>query len=396
MLHPDEALQIVTSAVPCLAAETVGLPAARGRVLAGDMHCRIDQPPFSKSKMDGYAFRAPPADGQNAVSKNGYRLTGTAAAGDPAARTLQAGECVRIMTGAPIPLETTGVQRVELARESAGCVFFTAPDDGSNLILRGQHARAGDRLMGPRILSAADIGVLAADGCSRVDVVRRPNVAILSTGTELTEPGPPLEPGRIYDSNRFQLRALCEEASCEVRDGGIIPDRLDAVAAAVSRELETADVLLLSGGVSMGDFDYVPEACSACGVEKLFHKVAIKPGRPVFFGRRESRFVFGLPGNPLSACVIFDFLVRPLLLALCGLASAPATVRCRLSAPLHRETTDRVEFLPVALDGINCTPLRCDGSSMITVLARTAAFARLDIGRPAPEKGDWIDVRPVR
>lgn len=391
----DVALKLVTDAAAVrMAREKVRLDIALGRVLPESVSNPIDQPPFDKSAMDGFAYAS--ASGKPAPVGTSLRIVGTAAAGVPLALPVGAGECVRIMTGASLPSGADFVQRVEFVREDSGRVVFTESEPGSNVVLRAAHLRAGENLMGPRILTSGDIGVLAAGGIAEVEVSRRPRTAVLSTGSELLEPGSALSPGRIYDSNRYQLLSHARSFGCDCIDLGLVSDDPSAIAAALERGFSEADFLLVSGGVSMGDFDYLPRVCASIGVEPVFHKVAIKPGKPVFFGLRKGKAVFALPGNPLAAFICFELLVVPFIRRLSGLAPEIPMESCRLGGDILGTAPTREEYVPVRISGGECTPIPFVGSSMATVLALADGFARLPIGISRAEKGSMIDVRRTR
>lgn len=395
VLHPDQALAAVLSSVAKeLPIEQVALSDARGRFLAGSVLNPLDQPPFDKSAMDGFAYGS--SSGSAALPGTSLRSVGILAAGASVVPAPGPGECVRIMTGAPLPPGADRVQRVEFVRESGDSVVFTEAERGDNVIRRGSHSRSGDTLLEPRVLAASDIGVLAAAGLKSASVRRRPRAAVLSTGTELVEPGESLPPGRIYDSNRYQLAAHAESNGCEVLDLGIAPDDPDAISAALERGLSEADFLLVSGGVSMGNFDFLPSSCAAVGVSAVFHKVAVKPGKPFFFGLREDRAVFALPGNPLAAYIDFELFVVPYIHALAGVSFSPPVAACRAGAELSAGDPERVEYLPVRVAGGLCYPLRSVGSSAVPVLALADGFAVLPIGSGVVQEGASVDVRFVR
>lgn len=390
MTHPDEALALIARQEVDLLPEDpdeVPLHMALGRVLARDLYARVDQPPFDKSAMDGFAWDGKPADF--------LRIVRTLPAGAVTDRPLAPGECARIMTGAPLPPGADRVQRVEWTEEADGRVRFTKAESADNVIRRGENQKAGDLLLGRRVLRPADIGILASSGYDQVPVQRRAVVGILSTGDELRTPGEPLGPGTIYDSNGHQLAAQAEASGCEVLSYGRFPDLPEPLEAGVGRALSECDLVLLSGGVSMGDFDYVPEVLARCGVEKIFHNLAMKPGKPTFLGRRGNVFVLGLPGNPVSTFVNFEILAKAVLARLRGLRYDPTVVPARLGREVRRGSADRVEFLPARLEAGEVNPVRYGGSSMLSALAEANALLRMEIGQYVLEGGAEILVRLV-
>ena len=408
LIHPDEALRLVLDAAPPPATEPVPLGEALGRALVRVLPSTVDHPPFDKSAMDGFAF-------DPALPAAVLKVVQSVAAGSEAGRRLGRGECARIMTGAPLPPGAGAVQRIEwtepvvpkgddagTAGVGAEFVRFTRPETGSNVILRGENLRRGEPLLGPRLLAPQDIGILASSGYAEVEVARRPRVAVLSTGNEVVEPGRPLGGAAIYDSNGPQLAAQARSAGCVATFLGIARDEPGRLAEALGRALDGFDVVLVSGGVSMGDFDLVPRTLEALGVRRVFHKVAMKPGKPTWFGLRGTTAVFGLPGNPVSTFVNFEFLLKPHLARRMGLEPRPRMLRAVLAAPVSRRESDRVEFLPVRIErdaerGIDLArPLGYRGSSMLNILAEADGLVRVEIGVDRLEEGASVDARLIR
>ena len=420
MLHPDEALRLVLEDLPPPLLEEVDLADALGRALPEAVLARLDQPPFDKSAMDGFAFAAPaggaaPAasgamrDGATAAAEAGpWRVVSLVAAGAEAGAPLEPGECARIMTGAPLPAGARAVQRVEWTEEAGrdaeghDLVRFTKPETASNVIARGENQRAGSVLIGPRVLGPQDLGILASDGQARVRVARRPVVGIVSTGDELRSPGEELGKAAIYDSNGPALAAQAAAAGAEVRRYGIARDEATALEALLGRALDECDIVLVSGGVSMGDFDYVPKTLERLGVERVFHKIAMKPGKPTFYGRRGPASVFGLPGNPVSTFVNFELLVKAQLYGRMGLEYRPRLIAATLAQDLVRRECDRVEFFPMRLDrdtdraGERARPLAYKGSSMLSILAEADCLVRMEIGTSVIKEGSLVLARLLR
>lgn len=403
MLHPDEALRLVLEDLPPPGLEEVSLADALGRALPEAVQAGLDQPPFDKAAMDGFAFAAPAGGGDGL-----WRVVSLVAAGAEAGAPPGPGDCARIMTGAPLPAGTNAVQRVEWTEEAgrdAGgrdLVRFTRPETVSNVIVRGENQRAGSILVGPRILGPQDIGILASDGRAFVRVARRPVVGVVSTGDELRAPGEELGRAAIYDSNGPALAAQAAAAGAEVRRYGIARDDAAALEALLVPALDECDIVLVSGGVSMGDFDYVPRILEKLGVRRVFHKIAMKPGKPTFYGRRGPTAVFGLPGNPVSTFVNFEFLVKAQLYRRMGLGYEPRLVAATLAQDLVRRECDRVEFFPMRFDreagrnGERLLPLAYRGSSMLSILAEADCLVRVEIGTSAIKEGSLVLARLLR
>jgi len=405
LLHPDKALALIEALPHVPRTEMVRLEEALGRALAEEVLAPEDSPPFPKAAMDGFAVCS-------ADPGPSWRLAATLAAGDAPARVLACGECAKIMTGAMIPPGADKVVRVEYTREQDGVVTLLSEEPYANVIPRGQNLRKGDKVLGPRMLAPQDVGVLASLGRAQVRVAVRPVVGVLATGSELRNPGEPLGPGQIYNSNGLQACAQVSAAGGRPRYYGIVRDEPSALREAVGRALEECDLLLLSGGVSMGELDFVPGVLKDCGAEILFHKMAIKPGKPTLFARRGGEsgaaaqpgvlpggmparpaYVFGLPGNPVSAFVIFEVFVRPLLARLLGLRYAPRTVRARLAETVKRRDAERVELRPVRLEAGEAHVLQYHGSAHLNALSGADGLLRLEVGVSSLEEGSWIDVR---
>lgn len=324
MLQLEEALSRLLSRIQPLAGEPVSSAAAAGRVLAQDVTAPIDLPPFDNSAMDGYAVRAENVRG--ASPKNPILLEQIAhvAAGEPARHSVQSGQCVRIFTGSPLPPGSDAVVMQEYTQPAGGSnADSIAIEDEvkpwENVRLRGEDIRRGTKLLGRgEHLHTVSPALLGALGIESVDVHRRPSVGILATGSELVEPGRELLPGKIFESNRILLAHFARAAGAAPRVYPIVPDNLQATKQALETAFSESDVLLTSGGVSVGEFDYVKEAFSNLGGKTEFWKVAIRPGKPFVFGTLRDKNWFGLPGNPVSSLVTFLVLVRPALLKMQG------------------------------------------------------------------------------
>jgi molybdopterin molybdotransferase len=377
MTSIEEALELVLDGLSALGAESVPIAEAHGRVAAEPVRSALDLPPFDRSAMDGYALRA--ADTAPGVA---LRLTGGVAAGEVAGAVLEPGTAMRISTGAEIPPGADAVLQSERATEGDGTV---TPDGalavGTHVRARGEDVRAGDVLAAAgEPLTLPRISALASAGVGTVPVARRPRVAVLVTGSELLPLGAAPEPGRIHESNGLMIGLLAGQAGAETAPQVTVPDDREATIAAVRDGLEAADVLVVSGGVSVGPHDHVRPAFEACGVEEVFWRVQIRPGKPIWFGRRGTQLVFGLPGNPLSTIVCFAMFIAPALRRLGGETGAlPPLERGRLA--VAAEASDgRTTFLTSRLragdDGVlEATPTVRQGSHMTGALGESDGFA---------------------
>ena len=394
----DGAHQRIAAAVtPVGEIETVDLRGALGRVLAEDVHAPFDIPPDTNAAMDGYALRGADLAPDGSAS---LTLVGTAWAGHPLARTLGPGECARIMTGAPIPTGAdTVVMQERTEAEGEARIRIRGAEAGANVRMAGEDLPAGGlALAAGTWVRPAELGVLASLGLTRIAVRRRPRVAVFATGDELHEPGQPLTPGGLYDSNRYTVRAMLERLGMDTDDRGHLPDDRAAVEASLLAAAADNDVIITTGGVSVGAADHIGGVLREHG-DVAFWQITMKPGRPLHFGRIGGALMFGLPGNPVSAMVTFYQFVQPALRALAGAGYRRAPIlRARTAAAFPRKP-GRTEYqrarLSYADDG---TPevegVGPQGSGRLSSMARADCFVVLPADRESVAAGEWVDVQP--
>jgi molybdopterin molybdotransferase len=387
----QQAQALVLERVRRLAAESVAVADAAGRVTAEPAIAAVDLPPFPSSAMDGYAVRAADVPGRLPVVAH-------IAAGRPADRPLAEGEAMAISTGGVVPEGADAVVPLEYVVQHDNTIQVDEQvERGAHVRPRGGDAVVGDVVVeGGVRLSAAQLGALAAAGLASVSCARRPRVAVLATGTELARPGSPLGSGQVYESNALMLAAALAAAGADIDVLPAVADDESAHRDALERGL-SADVLVTSGGVSVGPHDLVRQIEAELGVEEVFWRVAIKPGKPVAFGVRGDTLVFGLPGNPVSSLVGCELFVMPALRALQGLRDPlPRFERGRLAATLRRNTTrDELVRARSRLDpsGVVLEPLSGQESHMIVHSAAADALVHVPLGDGELEAGavvSWL------
>jgi len=387
----------VLSSVVRLPSEPVPLGIALGRTLAAPLAAATDVPPFGNSAMDGFAVRHDASSGL-------LPIVAESRAGRPSPVALAAGEAIRISTGAPLPAGADAVVRVEDTREADGRVELTVPVGAAqNVRAAGEDLRAGERVLeaGTR-LGAAELAVAVGAGAGSVACARRPRVAILCTGDELREPGAPLGPGEIHNSNAVMLAALAQQEGAELVAVERVADDRAATEAAFADALERSDLVIASGGVSVGPHDHVKPALSALGVQERFWRVSLQPGKPTWFGTRGERLVLGLPGNPVSSYVTFLLFARPALRALQGSEPLPPREPAALTLALPRRGREQVVRVRLrATPGaggaplLTATPTGPQGSHITRSLLGADGLAFVPAGEGELEAGAPVEVERI-
>jgi molybdopterin molybdotransferase len=394
LLRPAEGLRLILAQAPALDIEEVAVSAdLAGRVLAADVRAAVSLPPFDTSAMDGYTVRA--AD----LGAGGVPIAFRLGAGDRP-RPLPPGAAAGIATGAPLPDGADAVVPVEHAREEEGLLVAEPPAVGAHIRERGGDVREGDVVgAAGTLLTPALLAAISATGVGTVTVSRRPRLAALATGSELVRVGRPLEPGQIYESNLTSIVAQARGAGAEVVAAATVADDRDATREAFARAIAAADVVVSSGGVSVGPHDHVKPVMAALGVREVFWRLAHKPGKPLWFGVAEDgTLVFGLPGNPVSSLVCFELFLRPALAAMQH-GRPPERPVARLAEPVKRlRGRDHAVRCRLAASsyGMQLRPLGPQDSHLIVHAAGADAIALVDAGEGEAPAGELVEYVPLR
>jgi molybdopterin molybdotransferase len=390
----DEARALVFEALaPVARVERVALSQAGGRVAAADIVCAVDVPPFNRAGMDGYAVRAEDTFGAGRYEPRVLRLIETIYTGETPAKTVGSGECAEIATGAPMPAGANAVVMVEETERTGESVkVFTPVYPNQHVGRQGADLKAGDVAVAQgTLLTPARVGALAAAGLAQVDVYAKPRVAILSTGNEVAEPGTPLPPGHIYDINRYALEAITREHGGEPQARPAAPDTIADLTDALTRAAAESDIVVFSGGSSVGERDLILDVIEARG-EVVFHGIAVKPGKPTVFGRVDGKPVLGMPGYPTSCLSNAYMLLAPMLRVM---AHLPPWTPQIVSLPLARRvvsTTGRHQFYTVRIrDGRAEPAFKASGD--ITSMAAADGYIEIPAQTDVVEAGEVVDVR---
>lgn len=392
MIPLEEALRIVdeTLARVKLPGETIPVRRALGRVLCSDVTSRLDLPPFNKSAMDGYAI----LEGDE---REEYRILGTVAAGDVCSFKLTPGTTVKVMTGAPVPDGAGRVVMVEHTEEQGSTVKVHTHGGQANICWRAEDVRTGDTVMtAGTTLGALEIGNVVSCGIVEVEVVRPVRVAIISTGDEIVDDPELLESGRIMNVNGPMLAALSRRRGFEVVSEVSLPDEPEGTVSAVRAALERADIVIASGGVSVGEFDFVLDALIRTGLTLHFSRVAVKPGKPTVYATSGDKVFFGLPGNPVSVFLMFHLFVLRAVARMTGAEEPVRRFMLRLATDFSRRKTDRAWFIPCRLTSEGLVePVEYHGSAHLMAVMQGDGFGIVPTGVSKLAAGDEVTFVPL-
>jgi molybdopterin molybdotransferase len=395
MIPISKAVDIVLRHTKATGAQLIDLGDSVGRILAQDIVADTDLPPFDRAQMDGYAVRA----GDVAQAPARLRIVGESAAGAGWHHEMKGGEAVRIMTGAPVPKGADAVQQVELTREEKNSVEILAPvNAGRSIVPQASEIKAGETVLrGGEQINAAMIATLASFGYAQVKVGRRPRVTVMATGSELVDVRQKPARDQIRDSNNYTIEAYAAQSNAIVEKLPLAGDDTEELKRNIRQGAERSDMLVTSGGVSMGVYDFTKAALQELGAEIFFERVALRPGKPTVFARLGNALVFGLPGNPVSVAVTFNLFVRTALRLMQG---ATETTLPHDYAVLMRDikgSADRESYLPAILrtdekGTLLAEPLKWGGSSDFVAFARATALINLPAGKAPASAGTLVAI----
>lgn len=390
MIPFEKAQEIVAKHTIEISTEKVQFIDSLGRVLAEDITSDMDMPPFDKTAVDGYACRRCDLDKE-------LEIIETISAGALGNKVVGEGECSKIMTGAAVPDGADFVFMVEDALEINNKVKYTGSSRKDNIARKAEDISKGDVVLRKgRVIRPQDIAVMATVGAVQVEVCNKPKVGIISTGDELVEPTDVPGKGKIRNSNAYQLIAQVIRAGADAFYYGIARDSEEETFNLVARAIDECDIVLLTGGVSMGDFDFVPKVLKLAGVEIIFDRVAVQPGKPTTFGIHSTGIVFGLPGNPVSSFVQFELFVRPLIARSLNSNWKADEHSYALAKEYKRRRGERLAFVPVLLKSDNKVEAAdYHGSAHINALPDAVGLMKIPIGILEIKKGELVNVRQI-
>ena len=394
-LHPDDALKLVFENIEDYGDENISVFDSFNRVLANEVFAKTDDPPFDKASMDGYVYKNYNGEIYELIENNIIE------AGSSKHIKVGEGKCVKIMTGAMIPKECNFVQRIEwtekIKKDGKTFIKFTQKEKSSNIIKKGNNKNIGEKILDKKFILPKDIAILSGFGYDKISVKKKIDVAVISSGNEIANIGADLKEGEIYDANAPMLLSRVSNLSCNGKFYGRVRDDENEIRETLNKAVKENDIVLITGGVSMGDFDYVHKILLEIGVSQIFHGLAMKPGKPLFFGKFGNKAIFALPGNSVSAYMTFEIIVKPYILSSFGLTYNNDYIKAILSENFNRKDAERLEYVPVELYFENAKLyvklIKYNNSSMISSFSEANGVLKIDIGIENIKSGDIVDVR---
>lgn len=389
MVSFDEALKIVLDSSYIVGTEIIPFTESDGRVLAEDVFSDMDMPPFNRSAVDGYACHKEDLG-------NELEILEVIAAGKEPQREVGKSQCSKIMTGAIVPDGCDIVIMVEETENlSSGKIRFTGSNPKENISIRGEDVRYGDKLLGKgKLIRAQDIAVMASAGHTKVLVSKKPRAGIISTGDELVEPDRKPARSQIRNSNAYQLMSQVRSSGAVPNYYGIAPDNENVTFVTISKAIKENNIVILTGGVSMGDYDFVPSVLLQAGCSILFDRINVQPGKPTTFGKHPDCLVFGLPGNPVSSFIQFETLVRPLIHKMTGSQWQPYLMELPLGVRFERKSSSRMGWIPAIISrSSEIFPVEYHGSAHLTAMPSTGGVFAIMPGIKTLDKGQKVMFR---
>ena len=388
MLDLKNALNLLKAQKKVMPIEEVPLTGCYGRILATDVFSDIDMPPFDKSAVDGYACRKEDLLGE-------LEIIGTAFAGEKTELKVEPGTCIKIMTGSPVPDGADTVIMIEDTElKGENKLHFTKTYSKTNICCRGEDVSHGDLVLkkGTLILPH-HIGILASVGMTQIKVSGLPEIALIPTGSELVEPDEKPKGATIRNSNTYNLMAQLYRMGLQSGYSGIIKDDPNLLSNNIRQAIEKNDVVIITGGASVGEHDFIPEILDKEGMTIHFDKLSIQPGKPISFASRNGKYCFGLSGNPVSSFLQFELLVKPFLYHLMGHEYLYPLIKTTLTNRVTRKKSDRLKFFPVNVDGaMNATEVQFNGSAHIAGLTNASGFGLFPLDRMKINEGETLEV----
>jgi molybdopterin molybdotransferase len=391
MITFEAAFKIVMESVFETRTETIPFTDSSGRILDEDIKSDIDMPPFNRSAVDGYACHMIDIN-------NELEIIEVIPAGKKPLKNVGMNQCSKIMTGAIVPEGCDVVFMVEESKKFRnGKIRFSGTDSKLNISVKGEDVRTGDVVLKKgKLILPQDIAVMASAGHTKVSVKKKPIVGIISTGDELIDPSIFPAISQIRNSNAYQLDAQVTRAGGTAIEYGIVPDNENITYEIIQKAIHECDIVIITGGVSMGDFDFVPGVLIRSGVKILFDRVNVQPGKPTTFGVHSKAIVFGLPGNPVSSFIQFEMLVRPLINRMMGYAWIPGEQKLPLAINYERKSSDRMGLIPVYINkDLEVVPVDFHGSAHITALSYSDGVITMKPGIRSLIKGEVVNVRQI-
>ena len=391
MILFSEAIKKIEESIILMETEKIDFKKSINRVLAESVYSDIEMPPFNKSAMDGYACK-------NQDIQNELKVIEIIPAGVIPQKNIGKNECSKIMTGAMMPEGSDCVIIVENVEETGdNKIKYLHKETRNNICFKAEDIKQNEQIL-PKgtFIKPQHIAVLATTGNTNLKVYKQPKIAVLSTGDELVEPYEKPEISKIRNSNAYQIISQLDSLRINGNYMGIVEDTEKSTYDNISKALEQNDVVLLTGGVSMGDFDFVPKILKKLNIKIHFDSIAVQPGRPTTFGTRQNKYVFGLPGNPVSSFVQFELLVKPFLYKMMGYNFEATNISLKMGEDYSRKNKKRMSWIPISInENSDIIPLKYHGSAHINALTYADGLINVPVGKTSLKKGDFVNVRQI-